>query len=164
MPLGWLLWTLNMLFFLFRLFMSRISCNNIFILVTMSCVCDTTPPTNLTSSLSLSLHPSSHLWVCPSQRWPLCLWPLQFCHVAEDVCHRHSCLARLSLDSFLYFAKSNSSHPLVDLIFLHILSIHVTLVLSYSSLHVHYPTFLIFLKCAGLFHNIKQTKGTAIYS
>ena len=41
------------------------------------------------------------------------------------ICHRHSRLARLSLDSFFIFAKSNSSQPLVDLIFLLILSIHV---------------------------------------
>ena len=40
-------------------------------------------------------------------------------------------LMRLSLDSFLYFAKSNSSLTLVDLIFLLILSVHVTLILSY---------------------------------
>ena len=31
---------------------------------------------------------------------------------------------------FLYFAKSNSSHPFVDLIFLLILSIHVTLIVT----------------------------------
>ena len=38
---------------------------------------------------------------------------------------------RLSLNSFLLFAKSNSFPTLVDLIFLLILSIHVTLILSY---------------------------------
>ena len=44
------------------------------------------------------------------------------------------------------FAKSNSSHPLIDLIFLFILSIHMTLILSYPTFHVHYLTFLIFLQ------------------
>ena len=44
------------------------------------------------------------------------------------------------------FAKSNSSYPFIDLIFLLILSIHVTLILSYPSLHVHYLTFFIFLQ------------------
>ena len=45
---------------------------------------------------------------------------------------------------FFYFAKSNTLPPPVDLIFLLILSIYMTLILSYSSLHVHYLTFLIF--------------------
>ena len=70
----------------------------------------------------------------------------------EANCHRHGHLTRLSLNSFFYFAKSNSSYPLVNLI------------LSYPSSHVHYPTFLIFLlKCAGLFYDAKQAKGTAVY-
>ena len=49
-----------------------------------------------------------------------------------------------TLDSFLYFAKSNSSHTLIDLIsILSILSHDI--ILSYPSLHVHYLTPLIFL-------------------
>ena len=40
MSLGWVLWSLIMLFFLFCLFMLQISCNNIFILVTIFCVRD----------------------------------------------------------------------------------------------------------------------------
>ena len=60
-------------------------------------------------------------------------------------CHCHGRLTRLSLDSFFISAKSNSSHPLVDLIFSLILSIHMTFILSYPSFHVHYLTFLIFL-------------------
>ena len=47
------------------------------------------------------------------------------------ICHRHGRLARLLLDSFFYFAKSNSSLTLVDLIFPLILSVHVILILSY---------------------------------
>ena len=50
---------------------------------------------------------------------------------AGTVCHRHGRLARLLLNSFFIFAKSNSSFTLVDLIFLLILSIHMTLILSY---------------------------------
>ena len=47
---------------------------------------------------------------------------------------------------FLYFAKSNSSLTLVDLIFLLILSIHVTLILSYPyTFTIHSHMFLIFL-------------------
>ena len=53
---------------------------------------------------------------------------------------------------FLYFAKSNSSHTLVDLIFLLILSIHVTLILSHPSLHIRYPTFFIFLPNALVYY------------
>ena len=49
----------------------------------------------------------------------------------EGDCHRHGRLTRLSLDSFFIFAKSNSSLTLIDLISLLILSIHVTLILSY---------------------------------
>ena len=49
----------------------------------------------------------------------------------DSNCHRHGRLAQLSLDSLFYFAKSNSSHTLIDLIFLLILSIHVTFILSY---------------------------------
>ena len=64
----------------------------------------------------------------------------------EIGCHHHGHLTQLSLNSFLYFTKSNSSHPLIDLIFPLILSIHVTLILSYPSLHNHYLTFLIFLQ------------------
>ena len=46
--------------------------------------------------------------------------------------------------STLYFAKSNSSQPLIDLIFHLILSIHVTLILSYPSFHALYLTLFIF--------------------
>ena len=49
---------------------------------------------------------------------------------------------------FLYFAKSNSSFTLVDLIFLLILSIHVTLILS------HPYIFTIFLLCSLSFHQM----------
>ena len=57
------------------------------------------------------------------------------------------------------FAKSNSLHTLVDLIFLLILSIHMTLILSYPSLHFHYLTFLIFLsKRAVSFYDINRTR------
>ena len=49
----------------------------------------------------------------------------------ETKCHRHGRLTRLLLDSFFNFAKSNSSLTLVDLIFLLILSVHITLILSY---------------------------------
>ena len=55
-------------------------------------------------------------------------------------CHRHGRLARLSLDSFFIFAKSNSSFTLVDLIFLLVLSIHVTSILSYLHIFMFIPT------------------------
>ena len=73
----------------------------------------------------------------------------------ETLCHCHGHLTRLLLDSFLYFAKSNSSPTLVDLIFLPILSIHVIIILSYPSPHIHCLTSLIFLpKHAGLFYDV----------
>ena len=60
---------------------------------------------------------------------------------------------------FLYFAKSNSSHTLVDLIFLLILSIRMTLILSYPSLHVPYLTFFVFpSKCTGYFMTSYRNK------
>ena len=67
---------------------------------------------------------------------------------------------------FFIFAKSNSSLTLVDLIFLLILSIHMTLILSYPNLHVHSHTIFIFpSKCAGYFMTFRQrTKETTIYS
>ena len=71
----------------------------------------------------------------------------------------------ISHDSFFYFAKFNSSHPLVDLIFSLILSIHMTLILSYPSLHVHYHTSLIFLPNA-LFYSMTSDRiqeRTTIY-
>ena len=75
-------------------------------------------------------------------------------------CHCHGCSTRLSLDSFFYFAKSNSSHPLVDLIFLLILSIHMTLILSYPSFHDHYLTLYLSFKCVGLFYDdIRNLSG-----
>ena len=49
----------------------------------------------------------------------------------KDVCHRHGRLYDYRSTLFLYFAKSNSSLTLVDLTSLLILSIHVTLILSY---------------------------------
>ena len=55
----------------------------------------------------------------------------QFMWIRSVRCHRHGRLARLSLNSFFIFAKSNSSHTIVNLIFLLILSIHMTLILSY---------------------------------
>ena len=79
-------------------------------------------------------------------------------------CHHHGRLTRLSLDSFLYFAKSNSSYPLVDLISLFILSIHETLILSYPSFHIPYLPFYLFFKYAGLLYDVRQDKGTTIYS
>ena len=48
----------------------------------------------------------------------------------------YTTIARL----FFYFAKSNSSFTLVDLIFLLILSIHVT---SYLILSIHVTSYLI---------------------
>ena len=56
---------------------------------------------------------------------------------SETSCHHCSRLTQLLLDSFFYFTKSNSSQPFVDLISLLILSIHVTFILSYPSLHIH---------------------------
>ena len=58
------------------------------------------------------------------------------------VCHCHSRLTRLLLNPFFYFAKSNSSQTLIDLIFPLILSIHVTFILSYPSFHDHCYTLL----------------------
>ena len=50
--------------------------------------------------------------------------------------------------TLFFFAKSNSPHTLVDLIFLFILSIHVTFILSYPSFHDHDLTSVIFLSKA----------------
>ena len=46
---------------------------------------------------------------------------------AQELCHRHGRLCDYRSTLFFYFAKSNSSLTLVDLIFHLILSIHVTL-------------------------------------
>ena len=133
--------------------------------------CADAPPPPVNSRLKLK---------CPSCPLPpgrplrqQCL-RLRF-YVTSTCCHRHGRLTRLSLDSFFYFAKSNSPHPLVDLtfsfylIYSHdiylILSIHVTFILSYPSLHVHSPTFFIFLqRCCFIVMTSSRTKGTAIYS
>ena len=53
-------------------------------------------------------------------------------------CHRHGRLCDYRSTLFFYFAKSNSFPTLVDLIFPLILSIHVTLILSYP----HIFTFI----------------------
>ena len=46
--------------------------------------------------------------------------------------------------TLFFISLSPTLHTLVDLIFLLILSIHMTLILSYPSLHIHYLTFFIF--------------------
>ena len=57
---------------------------------------------------------------------------------------------------FLYFAKSNSTHTLVDLIY----SRDTYLILPIY-LHIHSHTFLIFLsKCAGYFNDVRQEQGS----
>ena len=89
-------------------------------------------------------------------------YPLQL--QGEPTCHFHGCLTQLSLDSFLYFAKSNSSHTLVDLIFLLILSIHVTL--SYLTHHFT-PIIshsLSFLQNAPVYFMTSQDRDKANYS
>ena len=84
--------------------------------------------------------------------FPRC-YPLKW----DAICHRHGRLAQLSLDSFLNFAKSNSSLTLIDLIFLLILSIHVTLILSYPFTFTFILTHsLSFFKCAGYYYDIIQ--------
>ena len=66
---------------------------------------------------------------------------------------------------FLYFAKSNSSFTLVDLIFLLILSIHMTLILSYPSFHNPYLTLYVSFKCTGYCYDIiQEQEGRTIYS
>ena len=82
------------------------------------------------------------------------------------MCHRHGRLARLSLDSFFIFAKSNSSPTLVDLIFLLILSIHVILILSYPYIFTFVLTHpLSFFKCTGYFYDEQdKTQEGTIYS
>ena len=77
--------------------------------------------------------------------------PLNDLFLNGVLCHLPLCIlssSRLSSTTFarlfLYFAKSNSSPTLVDLIFLLILSIHMTLILSYPYLHIHSHTFFIF--------------------
>ena len=63
-------------------------------------------------------------------------------------CHRHSHLTRLLLNSPLFLLSPTLHLHLLTLSFLLISSTHVTFILSYSSLHVHYLTFLIFLSNA----------------
>ena len=99
----------------------------------------------------------NRLWL--SSSWLFYMTFVIITVVLHDFCYHHSCLTRLLLDSFFYFAMSNSSHPLVNLIFLLILSIHVTLVLSYPSLHVHYLTLLILLQNVLVyFYDIIRTR------
>ena len=109
----------------------------------------------MSPSFSHAFNFSCFIFVCPF----LLLFGL------HSSCHCQGCLIRLLLDSFLYFAKSNSSHPLVDLIFPLILSIHVTSILSYPSLHDHYLTSIILLSNALVyFMTSYKQKETAIYS
>ena len=64
-------------------------------------------------------------------------------------------LMRLSLDSFLYFAKSNSLPTLIDLISIFILSVHVTLILSYPYIFTLTSTHsLSFLQMRWLFYDV----------
>ena len=80
------------------------------------------------------------------------------------MCHHHGHLARLSLDSFFIFAKSNSLHTLIDLIFLLILSIHVTLILSYPYIFAFLISrSLSFPQKCWLFHDVIEQDKTKDY-
>ena len=76
-----------------------------------------------------------------------------------DSCHRHGRLCDYRSTLFLYFAKSNSSPTFIDLIFLLILSIHVTLILSYPYIFTFTLTrSLSFFQMHCLFYDV--TTGT----
>ena len=79
-------------------------------------------------------------------------------------CHHHGCFTRLPLDSFfISLSPTLHNHSLI-LSFSLILSIHMTLILSYPSLHTHYLTFLIFPSNALVIVMTSfRTRGTAIY-
>ena len=74
-------------------------------------------------------------------------------------------LAQLLLDSFFIIAKSNSSQSFIDLIFLLILSIHVTLILSYPHIFTFIFTHsLSFSQNALVISMTSDRNKEAIYS
>ena len=100
--------------------------------------------------------------------WVLASWDCQWLHAGYMSSSRSSDTTFTRL--FLYFAKSNSSPTLIDLIFPLILSIHVIPYLIYSRDPLSYLTHIssrsfshtlyLSLKCAGYFYDVTiGTKG-----